>query len=37
MILLLGCVELMRRAQWAAFRLEWEQHKMDKKAAKEEL
>ena len=36
MILLLGCVELMRRAQWAAFRLEWEQHKMDKKAAEEE-
>lgn len=35
MILLLGCVELMRRAQWAAFRLEWEQHKMDKKAVKE--
>ena len=36
MILLLGCVELMRRAQWAAFRLEWEQHKMDKMDAKDE-
>lgn len=25
-ILLLGCVELLRRAQWIAFRIEWEQH-----------
>jgi hypothetical protein len=33
MVLLLGCVELMRRAQWAAFRLEWEQHKLDVKDA----
>ena len=24
-VLLLGCVELLRRAQWATFRLEWEQ------------
>ncbi|KAL1519049.1 hypothetical protein AB1Y20_003317 [Prymnesium parvum] len=24
-VLLLGCVELLRRAQWAAIRLEWEQ------------
>lgn len=24
-ILLLGCVELLRRAQWAVFRLEWEE------------
>jgi hypothetical protein len=24
-ILLLGCVELLRRAQWIAFRIEWEQ------------
>ena len=34
MLLLLGCVELMRRAQWAAFRVEWEQHKMDVRLAR---
>lgn len=32
-ILLLGCVELLRRAQWAAFRLEWEHHNRSAKAA----
>jgi hypothetical protein len=31
-ILVLGCVELLRRAQWALLRLEWEQHCQDLKA-----
>lgn len=28
-ILMLGCVELTRRAQWVAYRVEWEQHCLD--------
>lgn len=35
-ILLLGCVELMRRAQWAAIRLEWEQLTRERKKAADE-
>ena len=36
-ILLLGCIELLRRAQWAAIRLEWEQlNREAKKRAAEE-
>ena len=31
-ILLLGCLELLRRAQWALLRLEWEQHRLNRKA-----
>jgi len=32
-ILLLGCIELLRRAQWALLRLEWEQHHRHRKIA----
>ena len=32
-ILLLGCIELLRRAQWALLRLEWEQHHRNRKIA----
>ena len=35
MILLMGCVELLRRAQWALLRLEWEHHCTDAKARAE--
>ena len=31
-ILVLGCVELLRRAQWALFRVEFEQHTRDARA-----
>mmetsp|Transcript_24782 Transcript_24782/g.51851 ORF Transcript_24782/g.51851 Transcript_24782/m.51851 type:complete len:228 (+) Transcript_24782:169-852(+) len=32
-VLVLGCVELLRRAQWALLRLEWEQHSRNIEAA----
>ena len=32
-ILLLGCLELLRRAQWALLRVEWEQHHRNRKVA----
>ena len=32
-ILLLGCLELLRRAQWALLRMEWEQHHRNHKIA----
>jgi len=34
-ILLLGCVELLRRAQWAAFRIEWQHFNILKKKHEE--
>ena len=36
-ILLLGCVELLRRAQWAAFRLEWQHFNIVKQQRAEEV
>ena len=35
-ILLLGCIELLRRAQWAAFRLEWQHFNIVKQQRAEE-
>jgi len=34
-ILVMGCIELLRRAQWALLRLEWEHHCCDAKARAE--
>ena len=34
-ILLLGCIEIMRRSMWAIFRVEWEWIKIQKKNIEE--
>jgi hypothetical protein len=36
LVLLLGCVELVRRSMWAVFRVEWEWIKIQRKHAAEE-